>query len=139
MSAEFEFPVIEIEIGEDAVFLEQEVGEHGAGRIDGQGFAKAFLPLDEEVHLGTQGGAELGFVEIGEEGIVFAIVDAAGVETLGEDAGESAFAHAQGAFNDDETGRLGAALRDASALGARGVVARHRRRTPNRSESTGGL
>jgi hypothetical protein len=48
------------------------------------------------------------------------------MKTLGEDAGESAFADPQRAFNDDETGRLGAALRDASALGSGGIVARHR-------------
>ena len=123
---ELEFLVVEIEVGEDAVFFEEEVGENGAGSFNGQGFTKTLLALHEEVHLSAQGGAGFGFVEVGEKGIVFAIVNAAGVEALGEDAGEGAFADAQRAFNDDEAGRLGAALRKASALGTGRIVARHR-------------
>ncbi|HEY6926382.1 MAG TPA: hypothetical protein VI653_23055, partial [Steroidobacteraceae bacterium] len=118
--------VVEIEVGENAVFFEQKIGEHEARGFDGEGFAKMLLPLDEEVHLGAKGGAGLGVVEVGEEGIVFAIVNAAGVEALGENAGQGAFADTQGAFDDDEAGRLRAALWNASALGGGGVVARHR-------------
>src|SRR5258707_7063967 len=76
---ELEFGVVEIEVGEDAVFFHEEIGEEGAGGFDGEGFAEALLALDEEIHLGAQGGPGLGVVEIGEEGIVLAIVDAAGV------------------------------------------------------------
>src|SRR5712664_846525 len=118
--------VVEIEIGEDAVLFHEEVGEEGAGSFDGEGFAEALLALDEEVHLGAEGRAGFGFVEIGEEGIVLAIVDAAGMQALGEDAGESGFADAQRAFNNDETGKLRTALRKASALGGGRVVAGHR-------------
>jgi hypothetical protein len=48
------------------------------------------------------------------------------VEAFGEDAGESGFANAQRPFNNDETGRLRTALRNASTLGGGGVVAGHR-------------
>jgi hypothetical protein len=123
---ELELGVVEIEIGEDAVFFHEEIGEDGAGSFDGEGFAEAFLALDEEVHLSAKSGARLGFVKVGKEGIVFAIVDAAGVEAFGEDAGERGFADAERAFNNDEAGRLGSALRGASAFGGGRVVAGHR-------------
>jgi hypothetical protein len=48
------------------------------------------------------------------------------METLGEDAGESGFADAQRAFNNDEARRLRTALRKTSALGGGRVVAGHR-------------
>jgi len=89
---ELEFGVVEIEIGEDAVFFHEEIGEHGAGSFDGEGFAEALLAFDEEVHLSAESGAGFGVVEVGEEGIVLAIVNAAGVQAFGEDAGESGFA-----------------------------------------------
>jgi len=123
---ELELGVVEIEVGEVAVLFHEEIGEDGAGSLDGESFAEALLAFDEEVHLGAKSGAGLGFVEIGEEGIVLTIVDAAGVEPFGEDAGEGGFADAERAFNDDEAGRLGSALRSASALGGGGVVAGHR-------------
>jgi hypothetical protein len=122
----FQLFVVEIEVGEDAIFFHEEVGEQRAGGFDGEGFAETLLALDEEVHLGAEGRAGFYFVEIGEEGIVFAIVNAAGVQAFGEDFGESGFADAQRAFDDDEAGRLRAALGSASALGCRGVVGGHR-------------
>jgi hypothetical protein len=122
---ELELGVIEIEISEDAVFFHKEVGEERAGSFDGQGFAEAFLAFDEEVHLGAKGGAGFGVVEVGEEGIVLAIVDSSGVEAFGKDAGQSGFADAERAFDDDEAGSLKSALRSASALGGGGVVAGH--------------
>jgi len=118
--------VVEIEVSEDAVLLHEEVREDRAGSFDGEGFAEALLALQEEVHLGAEGGAGLGVVEIGEERIVLAIVDAAGVEAFGEDLGEGGFADAQRAFDDDEVGRLRTSLRSASALGCGRVVGRHR-------------
>ena len=122
---ELELFVVEIEIGKDAVLFHEEIGEHGAESFDGESFAEALAALDEEVHLGAKGGAGLGVVEIGEEGIVLAIVDAAGMQALGEDAGESGFADAQRAFNNDEAGRLWTTLGMASALGGGRVVAGH--------------
>jgi hypothetical protein len=122
---ELELGVIEIEIGEDAVLFHEEVGEDGAGSFDGEGFAEALLAFDEEVHLGAKGRAGLGVVEVGEEGIVLAIVDPSGVEAFGKDAGEGGFADAERAFDDDEAGSLRSALRSASALGGGGVVAGH--------------
>src|SRR5713101_7152262 len=127
---ELELFVGEVEIGEDAVLFHEEIGEERAGSFDGEGFAEALLALDEEVHLGAEGGAGFCIVEIGEKGIVLAIIDAAGVETLREDSGEGGFADAQRAFNDDETGKLRAALRNASALCGGGVVAGHRWMSP---------
>jgi len=78
------------------------------------------------VHLGAKGGTGLGVVKVGEEGIVLAIVDASGVKAFGEDAGKSGLADAERAFNDDKAGRLGSALRGASAFGGGRVVAGHR-------------
>ena len=118
---EFELFVIEIEIGEDSVFFHQKIGEHGTGSLDGEGFADAFLALEEEVHLRVEAGAGFFLVEIGEEGIVFAVVDSACVKAFGEDFGEGGFADAERAFDDDEAGRLRATLCGASALGG-GVV-----------------
>src|SRR6266849_2148797 len=89
---------------------------------------EALLALQEEVHLGAEGGAGLGVVEIGKERIVLAIVDAAGVEAFGEDLGEGGCADAKRAFDDDEAGRLRTSLRSASALGCGRVVGRHRGR-----------
>ncbi len=123
---ELQLGVIEIEVGEDAVLLHEEIGEDGAGSLHGEGFVETLLAFHEEVRLGAEGRAGLGFVEVGEERIVFAIVDAAGVEAFGEDAGESGFADAERALYDDEAGRLRTALRNASALGGGRVVAGHR-------------
>src|SRR5712692_6354793 len=123
---ELELGVVEIEVGEDAVLFHEEIGEDRAGSVDGEGFAEALLALGEEMHLGAKSRSGLGVVEVGEKGIVFAIVDAAGVEAFGKDAGESGFADAERAFNDDKAGRLRAALRSASARGGGGVVAGHR-------------
>src|SRR6266852_2428996 len=123
---ELQLFVVEIEVGEDAVFLHEEVREDRAGSFDGEGFAEALLALQEEVHLGAEGGAGLGVVKIGEERIVLAIVDAAGVEAFGEDLGEGGFADAKRAFDDDEAGSLRTSLRSASALGCGRVVGRHR-------------
>ncbi len=123
---ELELGVVEIEVGENAVLFHEEIGEDRAGSFNGEGFAEALLALNEEVHLSAKSGAGLGFVEVGEEGIVLAVVDAAGMEAFGKDAGEGGFADAERAFNNNEAGRLGSALRSASAFGGGRVVAGHR-------------
>jgi len=56
---ELELFVVEIEIGEDAVLFQEEIGEDGAGSFDGEGFAEALAALDEKIHLGAKGGAGL--------------------------------------------------------------------------------
>ena len=122
---EFQFFVVEIQVGEDAVFFEKEIREDGAGSFDGERFADAFLAFDQEIHLGAKGGASFFFVEISQEGIVFAVVDAASVETFGENFGERGFADAERAFDDDEAGGLRTALGFGSALGCGGIVGRH--------------
>jgi len=88
------------------------------------------LAFDEEIHLGAEGSASLFFVEVGQEGVVFAVVDAAGVETLGEDFGESSFADAEWAFDDDKAGRLRAALWLRGAFGCGRFVGGHRLMEP---------
>src|SRR5689334_5257051 len=120
-----EFVVVEIEIRKDTVFFEEKVGKKESGSFDCQAFAKVLLALDEKVHLGAKGSAGFGFVEVGEEGIVFAVEDSASVEALGEDARKGALTNAQRPFDGDEAGRLRAALWNERALGCRGVVARH--------------
>ncbi len=105
--------------------VELELGDDRAGGFDGEGFAEAALALHQEIHLRAQGGAGLFFVEVGEEGVVLAVVDAAGVQALGEDFGEGAFADAQRAFDDDEAGSLRSSLRGEGALGGGGFVGRH--------------
>src|SRR2546429_500990 len=120
---ELEFLIVEIEIGENAVFFEEKVGEDEAEGFDGQAFAKMLLPLDEEIHLGTECGSWFGFVEVGEKRIVLAIVNAARVQPFGEDAGEGGLADTQGTFDSDEARRLRTALRNERALGSQGVVA----------------
>lgn len=121
----FELFVVEIEVGEDAVFLEEEIGEDGPRSFNGESFANALLAFDEEIHLGAEGCAGFFLVEIGEEWIVFAVEDAASVKTLGQDFSEGGLADAKRAFNDDEAGRLRTALWTRSALGRSGFVGRH--------------
>ncbi len=71
--------------------------------------------------MGAEGGAGFFVVEIGEEGIVFAIVNAAGVEAFCQDASQGGFADAEGTFDGDEARSLGAPpLGDGCAFG-RGV------------------
>jgi len=130
---EFEFFVVEIDVGEDAVLFHEEIGENRGGGIVERGsqrFTEAALAFDEEVHLGAESGAGLGLVEVGEKGIVFTIENAAGVQALSEDTGESGFADTERAFYDDEAGRLRSPLRDASAFRGRGVVGGHAWRRP---------
>jgi len=122
---EFEFFVIEIEVGEDAVFFEQEIGEDGAGSFHLESFADTLLAFHQEIHLGAEGGAGFFFVEIGEERVVFAVVDAAGVKAFSEDFCEGGLADAKRALDDDEAGRLQATLWDGSAFRGGGVVGRH--------------
>src|SRR5713101_4486417 len=122
---ELELFVIEIEVGEDAILFHEEIGDDRAGGFDGEGFAEAALALHQEIHLRAQRGAGLFFVEVGEEGVVLAVVDAAGMQALGEDFGEGAFADAQRAFDDDEAGSLRSSLRGEGALGGGGFVGRH--------------
>ena len=112
--------VVEIEVGEDAVFFHEEVGEERCGGICGERFAKALLAFEQKVHLSAKRGARFFVVKIGEEGIVFAVVNAAGVEAFREDAGERGFADAEGAFDGDEARSLGAPPGDGCAFG-RGV------------------
>ena len=117
---EFQLFVVEIEIGEDAVFFHEEIGEKRRGGIRSEGFAETLLTFEEKVHLRAKGGAGFFVVKIGKEGIVFAIVNATRVEALSQDASQCGFADAKRAFDGDEARSLGAPLGDGCAFG-RGV------------------
>jgi len=56
--------------------------------------------------LRAKRGARFFVVKVGQKGIVFAIVNAAGVEAFGKDAGKGRFADPQRAFDGNETGSL---------------------------------
>jgi len=116
----FQFFVVEIEIGEDAVFFHEEIREKRRGRIGGEGFAQALLALQQKVHLRAQRRAGFFVVKIGEKGIVFAIVDAASVKAFSKDAGQRGFAYPKWAFDGNEARSLGTPLGDGCAFG-RGV------------------
>ena len=121
----FEFRVIEIQIGENAVFFHEEIADDGTGRVSRHGLADAFLALDQEVHLGAESGAAFCSIEIGQKRIVFAIIDAPGMQTFSEDAGEGRFADAQRALDHDKARRLRTALRLKSPFRRRRFRRRH--------------
>ena len=75
----------------------------GPGASPDMRLADTFLALHQEVHLGAESGAAFCSIEIGQKGIVFAIVDAPGMQTFSEDAGEGRFAHAQRTLDDDKS------------------------------------
>src|SRR5262249_49449615 len=122
----FQLFVVEIQIGEDAVFFHQEIRKKGRRRIGSQDFPETLLALQEKVHLRAKRGARFFVVKVGQKRIVFAVVNAAGMKTLGEDAGERGFADSERPFDGYETRSLRTPPGDGCALG-RGVV-RHWRR-----------
>src|SRR5712692_11673394 len=110
---ELQFFVVEIQVGEDLVLLEQKIRQHRPGGFHGERFVQAAVAFHQEIHLRAEGRARLFIVEIGEERIVLAIEDAAGVKALGKDLREGGFADADWTLQDDEprgpesrTGRL---------------------------------
>lgn len=108
---EFQFGVIEIEVGKNAVFLHQEIGDDGARGVAGKGFADASLAFHQEIELSVKGCAKFSGIEIGEKGVVLAVKDAARVKAFGKDPSERGFSDAQRAFDDDEARRLRPGLR----------------------------
>lgn len=122
---QLELFIIEIEIGEDPVLFHEEVRDHRAGSFDSESITEMALAFHQEIHLGAKSGAGLFPVKVGKEGIIFAIVDPAGVKALSKDFGERAFPDAERTLNDDETGSLRSASGDGSALGRGGFVGRH--------------
>ena len=92
---ELQFGIIEIEIGEDAVLFHQVVGDDRARSVAGKGFADAFLALHQKIELSVESGAGFFVVEIGQERIVLAIIDAAGMKPFGEDTGQGGLADPQ--------------------------------------------
>jgi hypothetical protein len=83
------------------------------------------LAFHQKIHLGAKSGAGLFPVKGGKEGIIFAIIDPAGVKALSKDFGERAFPDTERTLNDDEAGSLRSASGDGSALGRGGFVGRH--------------
>jgi hypothetical protein len=67
--------------------------------------------------LGAESGARFFCVKVGEEWVVFAIENTPGVQAFGKDFGEGGFANAQRPFDDDESRRLRAPLRDGGSFG----------------------
>jgi len=92
---ELELGVVEIEIGEDAVLFHEEIGENGAGASTARASRRRFWRSMRK-YIWARRRSRVCFIEVGEEGIVLAIVDTACMQALGEDAGKSGFADAQG-------------------------------------------
>ena len=78
----------------------------GAGLVSGRSVEQAAIAFVEKIHLGAEGGAGFFVVEIGEEGIVVGVEDAAGVQLFGQDFGQRGFSDANRAFDDDVAGRF---------------------------------
>ena len=107
----FQFQVIQIEIGKNAVFFHQEIADDRAGRFCRHGLADTLLALNQKVHLRAEGRAPFRGIEIRQKGIIFAIVNAPGMQTFRQDAGKRRFAHAQRTLDHDKSRWLRAALR----------------------------
>jgi len=60
----------------------------GAGESASQSFAQALLPFQQKIHLRAKTRSRFFVVKVGQKGIVFAIVNAAGVEAFRKDAGQ---------------------------------------------------
>src|SRR5262249_18461733 len=86
--------------------------------------AHAFLPLHQKIHLRTECRASFFRVKLRQEGIVFAIVNAARVQPLRQDARQRGFAHAQRPFDHDEPRGL-RTLHGYARLLRRGFRSRH--------------
>ncbi len=113
---EFEFVVVEAEIGKDAIFFHQKIAQDEAGSIGRKSFPDTLLAFHKEVHLGTESGAGKAGIKVSEKRIVFTIVNTARVEALSEKTGKCGFTNAEGAFNNDESRWLRTTLRDACAF-----------------------
>ena len=121
---ELELFVVEIDVREDLVLLEKEIGDEGRGRVFGARFDKATVALVEEIHLGAKRGAWFLVVEVGQKGIVLAIEDAARVEPFREDSRESGLADADRPFDDDVARGLEVRARHGRAIIAEASGAR---------------
>src|ERR1700733_9882284 len=102
----FQLFVVEIDVGENFVLLEKKIADDHGGIIVEAQLGKLTIAFHEEMHLGAKSGTGFLGVKLGEEGIVFGIEDAAGVEAVGQDFGERGFAYADGAFDGDPAERL---------------------------------
>jgi hypothetical protein len=100
-----EFFVAEVEVGEEFVFLEDVVGDYDFLRVAGgsQG-EELFVTADEERELGLESGSGFAIVKGREERVVLRFLEELAVKLFGEEAGERAFADANGTFYGDITG-----------------------------------
>ncbi len=97
----------------------------GPGASADMRLADTLLALNQKVHLRAEGSAPFRGIEIRQKGIVFAVVNAPGMQTLRQDAGKRRFAHAQRALDDDKSRWLRAALRLESSFRRRRFRWRH--------------
>ena len=75
--------IVEIEVGENFVAFEEEIADDGRGVILGLDLSEAAMTLVEKIHLGAKGSAALFIIEVGKEGVIFAIENTACVKLLG--------------------------------------------------------
>ena len=99
---ELQFGIVEVEVGEDAVFFHQVIGNDRSGSVARKGFPDALLALHQEIQLSVKGRTGLFRIEIAEKRVVFAVINAAGVEAFGQDAGEGGLADPQRSFDNNE-------------------------------------
>ena len=96
---QLQFFVVEVEVGEDLVLLEQEIGDQRARRFGREGVAQALVALVQEIHLRAKRRAGFFAVKIGQKGIVLAVQDAARVHAVGQKTRQRRFADAQRPFH----------------------------------------
>src|SRR5713101_4352817 len=103
----FQLLVVQVEAGENLVFFEDEVRDHGFLRASAQiQGAQLLEAANQESKLCLKAGPRFAFVKGAEERIVLRLHDLLRVETLRQNSRQSAFADAYGAFHCDVSGQL---------------------------------
>ena len=102
---ELQLLVVQVDVCENFVFLEQEIGNQrrGAALLH---FTQAAMALDQEIHLRTEGRPGFFLVEIGEERIVLGVEEAPRVQAVGQDPCQRGLADADRSFDRDRARRL---------------------------------
>src|SRR4051812_35370329 len=94
-----EFLIIQVEICKQLVFFEDEIRDHEflRARTEIQR-AKLLEPLDQKRELRLESSAGLSLIKRSQEGVVLRVSNSLGIEPLGEDGRQRAFADAYGTF-----------------------------------------
>src|ERR1700733_8369875 len=79
----FQLFVVEIDVGENFVLLEKKIADDHGGIIVEAQLGKLTIAFQGGMHLGAKRGTRCLVVKVGEEGIVFGIEYAAGVQPVG--------------------------------------------------------